>query len=177
MSGLCCLTGCYFQQHHSHNVISTSVLLQWHVMCEGNECNLLFSLFYRRDIRTTILSFSTQSPGFSTYVSLVQRLPNAICKKTFLVACEATYALLPWPSHCLQISIPKKHLWAVQKYGNQMGQDVDCMLGREKLEFVFESLQVATAIWSRALSWCKTTSFVSVYLCFLQIVGSNFLPA
>jgi len=50
-------------------------------------------------------------------------------QRIFLVAFEAMYELHPWPLHHLQSSIYMMHLWVVQKYGSQLGWDLDCMLG------------------------------------------------
>jgi hypothetical protein len=64
----------------------------------------------------------------------------------FSVAQEATKH--PSPLHYLQISTHITHLQAVQKYGNQMGRDLDCMLGEGKAKIpVFKSHQQSLLLY------------------------------
>jgi hypothetical protein len=55
---------------------------------------------------------------------------------------EAIYALHPWPLHRFQIGVRISQLRTTWKYGNQMGQDLNCMLGGEEAEIsLFGSFQ------------------------------------
>lgn len=42
-----------------------------------------------------------------------------------------------WPLHHLQITVHVTNIWIVQKYGNQMGWDLDCVLHEKQHKFQF----------------------------------------
>jgi len=137
--------------------------------------NSLFSLFYKRYTRTNILSFFDISPSFSTHLFL--------WSTSFLMPPSKNVFSCAWSHVCtMPLNSSAFANWhtcntqAVWKYGNQMGVRIWLYAGWGKsLNFHFQIVSiVAAAIWGWALLWCRTTPFVSIPLCLLQIVGFTF---
>jgi len=117
----------------SHNILF-SICVILYLFYEGDlkrKGDLLFSLFYKRN---TII-FYVIPYLLHIVVTLVHKLPDAICEECFQLHVKQCmhcvldlFIVCKWRP-CIALSC--------QQFGNQMGQDLDCVPGGEELEFQF----------------------------------------
>jgi hypothetical protein len=86
----------------------------------------------------------TQEQMYCHFFDIILKLSDVICEECFLLC------MMPQCTKCLasflQTDVHVMHLRTVQKYGNQMGQDLDCNTGRGgSLNFSFQIVSMVTA--------------------------------
>jgi len=90
---------------------------------------IYYFLYSMKDIQDQICHHFLCNPLASPHICYFR--PQVFwchLQRMFLVMWEAMYTLHPWACHHLKIGIHVTHLQALQKYGNQMGWELECML-------------------------------------------------
>lgn len=135
---------------------------------------IYYSVLFKRYTMTTLLSLFDVIPVF-THCFLGLRSSWRYLRRLFSVAREATHEPRPRPLHGLQIGVHVTHLWSVQKYGNQAGKDLHCVVNwRRSSNFSFRIVSTSLlAVWGRALPLCKTIPLASIPMRLLRTAGIN----